>query len=1071
MKIIIYKGFPKEFYEKLVKKESLSNCEFLAYANILDYDKKYGRKLESLLVNMNDDDEKWIIYEEYVLIHDSIDIYISKYNLEVTIKYNNLFPDYYPIENINSVILEKLLEDNVIKNNKLDETLTKILNFYSTILKVNDNFYGSYYNYEYSNKSIKKEDYYDNKATISDLNNGKIDYEITINDDVLTYLRDLETLKALQCKSIALQSLSNEAYTNTNKRIAKSLLTFCYLNNITVYRSKRDEELKATLKNELINIAKNELKIPNFKDFRTLKFYKNPEFSNELYDISQDQLITEIITEAEKAYNNQFYKDIFITAPTGAGKSLLFQLSATYIAKKYHKLTIIIEPVISLMEDQKNALLKRGYTKVAAFNSTLITQIEREKVLNAIKNGDIDLLYLSPETLLSYSIESLIGDREIGLLIVDEAHIVTTWGIGFRPDYWYLGAYINRYRNGSYKNRKNIQKFPICAFTATAIYNGVDDSVNETCISLYMEKAIIHIGYCKRDDIVFEINVYDELNSNVEYEQKKAELLDKTMKKWISNKEKSIVYFPYARFAESAYHQNRNFSIMSYDKSCVGLYVGRNLANLNNELFVKQKQDTFDKFADNRINIMLATKAFGMGVDISDIINVYHYAATGNLSDYVQEIGRVARKKDLVGHACCDFFPNDSVFMNRLFGMSQIRDYQVKLVLSKLYEIYEVNKKRNFLINPDSFTFIFSSQSNDDSINKLKTTLLMLEKDFYDKYNYKVIISRPQSIFTKAYVVIDRECVNSILNSKYGSAFKFISNGRVKEPSVKDKESLISDKGDIYSIDLKYIWENFYYNMSFPQFKHFYFSNRNYEPSKIEHPILDDIYNYIYPRYRLTIRTINNLKLSSLREKILEDLDLITELLYKNFKSKYFVVKDFEEVLTEHFDEDKSKMIANSIFNLVDPDNKVIKERRNEETGELNYYISNGTFDSRVKKSILKSSLMHEISSTEATEFNKYISDGNLDIVALKLLSMLNYITYELIGGEEPEIFIRLNDPIKIENIVKKHLSYHNDYVTRAKEKHNRDVQILKKFFTELKNDEERWQYIEDYFLGKDVLK
>lgn len=125
----------------------------------------------------------------------------------------------------------------------------------------------------------------------------------------------------------------------------------------------------------------------------------------------------------------------------------MFQIPAVYLAKKYKKLTIIIEPVIALMEDQKDTLLSRGYTRVEAFNSNLISQVERENVLKKVKNGEIDLLYLSPETLLSYSLETIIGDREIGLIIVDEAHIVTTWGIGFRPDYWYLGGYINKIRN------------------------------------------------------------------------------------------------------------------------------------------------------------------------------------------------------------------------------------------------------------------------------------------------------------------------------------------------------------------------------------------------------------------------------------------------------------------------------------------------------------------------------------------------------------------------------------------------------------------------------------------------
>ena len=85
-------------------------------------------------------------------------------------------------------------------------------------------------------------------------------------------------------------------------------------------------------------------------------------------------------------------------------------------------------------------------------------------------------------------------------------------------------------------------------------------------------------------------------------------------------------------------------------------------------------------------------------------------------------------------------------------------------------------------------------------------------------------------------------------------------------------------------------------------------------------------------------------------------------------------------------------------------------------------------------------------------------------------MSVFDYITYEVAGGEEPEIFIRLNDPNKIKSIVMGNTRYLNSYVTKAKDKHERDVAVLKKFFNDLKTDEERWNYIEEYFLGYDVL-
>jgi superfamily II DNA helicase RecQ len=490
-----------------------------------------------------------------------------------------------------------------------------------------------------------------------------------------------------------------------------------------------------------------------------IKFYKNPDIDKEVIEISQAQIIQEIVKQAERSYNSEWpksFRDVFITASTGSGKSLMFQIPAVYLAKKYKKLTVVIEPVKALMQDQKEKMNRSGYTRVETFNSDLISQVEKEAVLKKVKNGDVDLLYLSPETLLSYSIETIIGDREIGLLIVDEAHIVTTWGIGFRPDYWYLGGYVNRLRNQIQTSRGAKRKtydFPICAFTATAINGGIDDSVSDTIISLYMENPIKYLGYVRRDDIEFEITHKGPQNRlpMSEYQAGKTKSLDERIVKWLDNNEKTIVYFPYASHVYDASRGFKGFADITTDKR-IGTYTGRNVHEMNVETFNEYKRLVFQQFREGRTPIMLATKAFGMGIDIDDVKNVYHYAVSGNLSDYVQEIGRAARKATMTGYAITDYFSNDLSFMKTLFGMSQIRQYQIMQVLHGIYDTYKSkNYARSFLISPESYTYIFYGRGGKierDCINKLKTSLLMLEKDFYDKFNFKVIISNFALVMT-----------------------------------------------------------------------------------------------------------------------------------------------------------------------------------------------------------------------------------------------------------------------------------------------------------------------------------
>ena len=161
------------------------------------------------------------------------------------------------------------------------------------------------------------------------------------------------------------------------------------------------------------------------------------------------------------------------------------------------------------------------------------------------------------------------------------------------------------------------------------------------------------------------------------------------------------------------------------------------------------------------------------------------------------------------------------------------------------------------------------------------------------------------------------------------------------------------------------------------------------------------------------------------------------------------------------------------MFALVDPNGKCVKHRGNDSTGRLTYTLANGNFKEFMRKSIIKSKIMSDISrERDASSYSGYISleSDTTSNTALKLLSIFNYITYEVVGGSEPEIFIRLNDPNKVRSIVMGNTRYSNNYVTKARQKHDRDVEIMVRFFNELKTDEERWNYIEEYFLGQDVL-
>lgn len=1078
MKLVVYKGFDIEFL-KNVAETPLSELSVEEKKNVLGFSASTIKKLRSAFqLNVDEDIECWVTYEEFALIKKLVETNAEDFGIEIVIVVNNIYPGYYPLEFAISDELKAEITDSlekVVEN--ASEECKRFLNIYNALYTIDGVNYASFYNYEFDNSSlVKVQNAYPTAPLGTEGDTAQIHVHIT--NDVPMYLNELS--KIIRSKPESVGYSSDKGKITDNCLVA--LAAYCRKNKILLVEERQSYTVPTVSEEELIAVARNDIKIPNFTSFRKLRFYKEPDISNETEEISQSQLIGEIIEQAEKAYGpDHKYRDIFITASTGAGKSVMFQIPAVYLAKKHHKLTIIIEPVKALMQDQKEQLNKRGYFRVDTFNSDLISQAEKEAVLEKVKSGQTDLLYMSPETLLSYSMETLIGEREIGLIIVDEAHIVTTWGVGFRPDYWYLGAYLYRLRNQlQYGKKRKISHFPICAFTATAVSGGDDDTITETVQSLYMENPIKHIGYVKRDNIDFNISVCEQKKlPGTEYEDRKAAELAKRIKTWVIMNDKTIVYFPYATIAGDVKKGVKNFIDKDIPTSQLSIYTGRNLDNISAVAAREEKEAAFEAFKSGKNPVMLATKAFGMGIDIDDIQNVYHYAASGNLSDYVQEIGRAARRKDIRGCASMDFFENDINYMKALYGMSAIRKYHIDAVLSGIYNTYK-NKKgaRSFLISPESFTYIFSNKTQESGeeeqksqINKLKTSLLMLEKDLNEKFNFKVLIARPRGVFTKAFVVIPKEKENEVLHSKYGLYLKFVEKGRENDLGARGVR--ITDTGDVYEIDLKQIWENYYQQLSFPEFKYWYFNHDSSSADKKD--IMPEIRENLCVRQKVTVESKHNLMLCELREKILSDFDCLVDSMYESFGKSYFAFDDLVKVISK-INPGQSRIIAHSLFQLADPENKCINIRREDDAVSYKFNLGSGIFKDLLRKTITSSDLIRKMDNVSDTTLYRYMylsanekNAGHKDAIALKMLSLFDYISYEVVGGTEPEIFIRLNDPEKVRCIINGEIKYSNSYVTKAQHKHDRNVKILRKFFVSDMTSEERWDYIERYFLGEDV--
>ncbi len=760
--------------------------------------------------------------------------------------------------------------------------------------------------------------------------------------------------------------------------------------------------------------------------FRNMLVYKNPNISNEISEVSQGQIVDTIISEYENSLDSDDCRDLFLTAPTGAGKSLLFQLPAFYVSAK-GDVTIVVSPLIALMKDQVTAIINdRNYEKVAYINSEL-NLIDRDRIIESCMNSEIDILYMSPELLLSYDITHFIGSRRLGLLVIDEAHLITTWGRDFRVDYWFLGNHIRKIR------KYHSMQFPMVAVTATAIYGGANDMVFDSIDSLVMHNPHIFIGQVKRSEIEFIVNNYNKFSAN--YESSKITQTVEFIKNINELGLKTLIYTPFTRHIRQILDQ-----LNSEELNIATGYHG-SLDPMNKEFAYRQ-------FKNGDIKIMISTKAFGMGVDISDIQIVYHHAPSGLLPDYVQEIGRVARRPGIKGFASLNYSSQDQRYTKALHGMSALRQYQLKEVIKKIYKAYLKNdKNRNLLLSVDDFGHIFEDAIDLDQ--KVLTSLMMIEKDYLAKNRFNVIIARPKKLFVKVFARISDHHLQ-ILHNKYKNTFQILVG--------------LSNGNNIIELDLDKLWYGYFVSKSFPILKRDFYTGNLFKEDNIE----------MIPQLKMSFErldTFTNVSTS------LQDFFNSVQRIFATIKG-YFKQVEFQEKLNEVLKNDEkseklSKFILSSYSGrLIQPGfietNAFLQQRRNIDGFEYR------VFNTQYLASF--TSLLNRLNSlfqnTDYSIVDRFVTNKEINAINYVrlgyFLEMLELGTFEIKGGENPMVFIRINDPYRIEQD-SNNSKYTNSLLTKTLQRHSLSNQIFDHFFLRSFSNSERWSFIEDFFLGSDV--
>ena len=290
--------------------------------------------------------------------------------------------------------------------------------------------------------------------------------------------------------------------------------------------------------------------------------------------------------------------DTIVIMPTGSGKSVCFQLPALALVGT----TVVVSPLIALMKDQADALRERGVA-VTTLNSTL-TPAEEEAELEAIRTGEREFVYITPERLAQPQYREALASILVDLFVVDEAHCVSQWGHDFRPDFLALGQAIEA-----------LGRPPVLALTATA----TDDVIDDIRRTLRIPDAeIVHTGFYRPNLVLGVMPVAGEA-------EKRRKILDLVREA----EGTGIVYTATVKAVGELVEFLRSEGI--------------DAAGYHGRLKKSEREANQDRFMAGDLRVMVATNAFGLGIDKADIRFVIHHHLPANLEAYYQEAGRAGR--------------------------------------------------------------------------------------------------------------------------------------------------------------------------------------------------------------------------------------------------------------------------------------------------------------------------------------------------------------------------------------------------------------------------------------------
>ena len=472
----------------------------------------------------------------------------------------------------------------------------------------------------------------------------------------------------------------------------------------------------------------------------------------------------------------------------------------------------------------------------------------------------------------------------------------------------------------------------------------------------------------------------------------------------------------------------------------------RYLASYYGKKDKEQKAAIVQEFKEGEKRMIVATKAFGMGVDISDIDRVYHVAPSSTFVDYIQEIGRAARDMDIHGVSATDYHERDFYYMKRLHMAGNIAQEQLSLILKKLMEVYRMKGgKREMLVSLSDFEFVVKLPRMKNKLEYeaelgqlIKTALLWLEDDLSHRYGKKLLEVSPQNLLTEGYI-----------QDKTGDTFiREFSAYLTKVPGTED----------VYTARLEKLWEERFAELGYREFKQKLNGGTLWEGSRA---VSVGKHEVLLKEDAAVIRQRMDALFNSLKTLLVDKL--------RKTKGR-FDEEELRAVFAEHdMDVPSAKRFIGSLLESRTEEGRsvsYISSVKKKDSNELSFTVTKG-FDlllSRYQK-LFGQRIVGE-KGDRLLFYTTPFSDLNM---LLNLLSMLDCLSFSVEGGGTPCVSLTFDEPETLERIASSD-EYHNLILENNEKIFQEQIDLFSFFFgTDGMDDTKRWNFIEDYFTGMGV--